>query len=342
MKLNIHLKFLYLFIGIIFISIMYSTKAISIDNVTKPEKCTVSATGVVTITTNTGCTFQPDEQKVTFYQVDFCKAVPTAPTLTSNMIKNNCSTFFNNETGAEVNIEYQNGTGIGTESDYSAMPYGTYTHAIITMGTVFKYKSTVTFASANVNDSLGDGTNGRNNASSGDSTCVTKASTPAIKWGFANFGGVGRTLTQDFDKGTIDCGTGLTAQEISVGINTIGGMDGENCKTSGRFVGTDTNVDVFLIDTSGNLVNGTSEAGCVENGKGTGDRIIGVMPLSLKIDRNTSGFRVKYNNKNGIYINFGSDSNAPFWITDLDSAYIDMTITAVQKRTRRPRTGDWR
>ena len=49
-----------------------------------------------------------------------------------------------------------------------------------------------------------------------------------------------------------------------------------------------------------------------------------------------------YNNKNGIYINFGSDSNSPFWITDLDSAYIDMTITAVQKRTRRPRTGAWR
>jgi hypothetical protein len=335
-KLNIHLKFLYLFIGIIFISIMYSTKAISIDNVAKPPKCTVSATGVVTITTNTGCTFQPDEQKVTFYQVDFCKAVPTAPTLTSNMIKNNCSTFFKNESGAEINIEYQNGTGIGTESDYSAMPYGTYTHAIITMGTVFKYKSTVTFASANVNDSAA----GKSSASQGETKCATKVSTPAIKWGFANFSG---SNDEDFVKGTIDCGSDLTAQEISVGINTIGGMDGNNCKTSGRFEGTDTNVDVFLIDASGNLVNGTSGGtGCVENGKGTGDRIIGVMPLSLKIDRNTSGFRVKYNNKNGIYINFGSDSDSPFWITDLDSAYIDMTITAVQKRTRRPRTGAWR
>ena len=108
------------------------------------------------------------------------KAEPTAPTLTSNMIKNNCSTFFKNENGAEVTVEYQNGTPIGSESDYLAMPRGTYTHAIITMDPVFKFKNTVTFASANINDADA----GSNEASSsGESTCVTKISTPAIAWG---------------------------------------------------------------------------------------------------------------------------------------------------------------
>jgi len=344
MKLNIDLKFLYLFIGIIFISIMYSTKAISIDDVSKPPECTESTTGVVTISSGpaTDCITQPDQQKITFYQFDFCTAEPSAPTLTSNLIKNGCSTFFKNENGAEVTVEYQNGTPIGSESDYSAMPYGTYTHAIITMDPVFKFKNTVTFASANINDALA----GSNTApaSDGESTCVTKISTPAISWGMKNISG---THAQNYAIGTVNCGTGLTAEEISVGINTIGGTDESgNCLTSGRFVGTNTNVDVFLIDSSGNLVNGTSGGtGCVDNGQGTVSRIIGVMPISLRIDRNTSGFKVKYNNSNGVMLDFSNDNtdnSAPFWMIGMDSAYIDMTITAVQKRTRRPRTGDWR
>ena len=342
MKLNIHLKFLYLFIGIIFISIMYSTKAISIDNVSKPPECTESATGVVTISSGpaTDCITQPDQQKVIFYQFDFCTAEPTAPTLTSNLIKNGCSTFFKNENGAEVTVEYQNGTAIGSESDYSAMPYGTYTHTIITMDPVFKFKNTVTFASANINDADA----GSNEASVGETTCVTKISTPAIAWGMKDIDG---SDAENYAVGTVNCGDGLTAEEITVGINTIGGTDESgNCLTSGRFVGTNSDVDVFLIDSSGNLVNGTAGgAGCVDNGRGTISRLIGVMPISLKIDRNTSGFKVKYNNSNGVMLDFSSNDNdnaAPFWMIGMDSAYIDMTITAVQKRTRRPRTGAWR
>ena len=342
MKLDIDLKFSYLFIVIIVISIIYSTKAMSIDNVVKPAECSVSSTGVITVSSGpvTDCIAQPDQQKITFYQFDFCTAAPTAPTLTSNLIKNGCSTFFKNENGSEVTVEYQNGTAIGTESDYSAMPYGTYTHAIITMDQVFKFKNTATFASANVNDALA----GNNTATVGETTCVTKASTPSIAWGMKSFnlGDAG-----NYRMGTVNCGDDLTPEEISVGINTIGGTDeNNNCLTSGRFVGTNSDVDVFLIDVSGNLVNGTAGGtGCVNNGRGTGDKIIGVMPLSLKIDRNTSGFKVRYNNSHGIMLDFSNNSNdnsAPFWMLAYDSSYIDMTITAVQKRTRRPRTGSWR
>ena len=333
MKLNIHLKFLYLFIGIIFISIMYSTKAISIDNVSKPPECTESTTGVVTISSGpaTDCITQPDQQKITFYQFDFCKAEPTAPTLTSSLIKNRCSTFFKNENGAEVTVEYQNVTPIGSESDYSGIPRGTYTHAIITMDPVFKFKNTVTFASANINDADA----GSNTASVGESTCVTKISTPAIAWGMKDIDGLD---AENYAVGTVNCGDGLTAEEISVGINTIGGTDESgNCKTSGRFVGTNSDVDVFLIDSSGNLVNGTAGGtGCVDNGRGTISRIIGVMPISLKIDRNTSGFKVKYNNSNGVMLDFSSndaDNEAPFWLIGMDSAYFDMTIETVENTT---------
>ena len=333
MKLNIHLKFLYLFIGIIFISIMYSTKAISIDNVSKPPECTESTTGVVTISSGpaTDCITQPDQQKITFYQFDFCKAEPTAPTLTSSLIKNRCSTFFKNENGAEVTVEYQNVTPIGSESDYSGIPRGTYTHAIITMDPVFKFKNTVTFASANINDALA----GSNRASVGESTCVTKISTPAIAWGMKDIDGED---AENYAVGTVNCGDGLTAEEISVGINTIGGTDESgNCLTSGRFVGTNSDVDVFLIDSSGNLVNGTAGGtGCVDNESGTISRIIGVLPISLKVTRNTSGFKVRYNNSNGVMLDFSSNDNddeAPFWLIGMDSAYFDMTIETVENTT---------
>ena len=333
MKLNIHLKFLYLFIGIIFISIMYSTKAISIDNVSKPPECTESTTGVVTISSGpaTDCITQPDQQKITFYQFDFCKAEPTAPTLTSSLIKNGCSTFFKNENGAEVTVEYQNGTAIGSESDYLGVPRGTYTHAIITMDPVFKFKNTVTFASANINDADA----GSNRAEDGETTCVTKISTPAIAWGMKDIDGED---AENYAVGTVNCGDGLTAEEISVGINTIGGTDESgNCLTSGRFVGTNSDVDVFLIDSSGNLVNGTAGGtGCVDNESGTISRIIGVLPISLKVKRNTSGFKVKYNNSNGVMLDFSSndaDSSAPFWLIGMDSAYFDMTIETVENTT---------
>ena len=83
------------------------------------------------MTSATSCSFQPDEQKLTIYQVDFCTAAPTSPTTSTPIIKNGCTTFFKNDNGSEVTVEYQRSTPIGTKSDYSGVPYGTYTHAII-------------------------------------------------------------------------------------------------------------------------------------------------------------------------------------------------------------------
>ena len=153
-KLWIYIKILYSFFGIIFISIVFSTKAVSIDSLTPGDNfagaCTVSATGVITITSNADCTAQPDQQKITFYQLDFCTAAPTAPTTTSNIVKNGCSTFFKNDSSAEVSVECEKATGTGVSSDYLPLPHNTYAHAIITMDAVFKFKSTMNFASARV------------------------------------------------------------------------------------------------------------------------------------------------------------------------------------------------
>ena len=69
------------------------------------------------------------------------------------------------------------------------------------------------------------------------------------------------------------------------------------------------------------------------------------MPISLKVNRNTSGFKVKYNNSNGVMLDFSSndaDNAAPFWMIGMDSAYIDMTITADQKmNSSETSSGDW-
>ena len=333
-------KLFYLLSLIFFISIIYSTKAISIDSLTPgdnfPDACTVSTTGVITITSNDDCTIQPDQQNITFYQVDFCTAAPTAPTTTSNIIKNSCSTFFKNENGAEITVEYQNGTAIGTNSDYSRLPYKTFTHAIITMDAVFKFKSTMNFASASVMDARRVG--------GAQTTCVTKETnyTGNIRWGFSVFDGSGQ---DQFDFGTIECGDNLTPQFVSVGINTLGDLESitNNCRSSARFSGTSSFVDVYSVTSNGNLVNGSSGgAGCVNEGAGTISRIVGIVPVTLKVNRRTVGFQVEYNNKNGMLLDFSDFvSTSPFTLISIGTSYFDMSIEAVQRGRAGCSTGDW-
>ena len=153
--------------------------------------------------TGDDCEFQPDEQKITFYRIELCTSEPTAPTLTAQVDRSSCSTFFNNDDGSEVLVIKNQGTQIGSAADYSALPHGTYTHGIITMGSVFKYKASVTFNGAMIDNGGNSGT-----------TCVTKASSLGIIYGFSEG-------LDNFAKGNVNCQAGATAEEIEIGINTI-------------------------------------------------------------------------------------------------------------------------
>ena len=337
MKLNIDLKFFYIFLGITFISIMYSTKAISFEGayvngkwtIPSVDECAISSTGVITMTSATSCSFQPDEQKLTIYQVDFCTAAPTSPTTSTPIIKNGCTTFFKNDSGSEVTVEYQRSTPIGTKSDYSGVPYGTYTHAIISFSPIFKFKTRVTFASANV----------RNWDGSAASTCVTKASGadhlyshPAVTIWSAGFA---------FDRGTIQCGDDLTPAEFSYFINSMNIKTDliPTCKHSVNFIGSSETILTHVINSSGNLIDGKD---CIpEDNSGGIDKILAVIPITIKVDSNTSGFSVEWLNKTGAMLNMDNVfvHTSPFRIDSIDPAPFDISIEAIQKRARR---GAWR
>jgi hypothetical protein len=334
MKLNIDLKFFYIFLGITFISIMYSTKAISFEGayvngkwtIPSVDECAISSTGVITMTSATSCSFQPDEQKLTIYQVDFCTAAPTSPTTSTPIIKNGCTTFFKNDNGSEVTVEYQRSTPIGTKSDYSGVPYGTYTHAIISFSPIFKFKTRVTFASANV----------RNWNGSAASTCVSKASVLShLYTNLAPYFGDDEGL---FNRGTIQCGDDLTPAEFSYYVNSMNATTDSipNCEHSVNFIGNSETILTHIINSSGNLIDGED---CTGGSKIGIDKILAVIPITIKVDSKTSGFNLQWINKTGAMLNMYPYDSSPFTIDSIDPAPFDILIR--KKRNIVCAVGDW-
>jgi hypothetical protein len=329
------LKSLYLFIGIFFISIIFSTKTISFEDIelingtwTIPsvDECTISSTGVITMTSATSCSFQPDEQKLTIYQLDFCTAAPTSPTTSTPIIKNGCTTFFKNDNGSEVTVEYQRSTAMGTKSDYSGLPDGTYTHAIISLSPIFKFKTRVTFASANV----------KNWDGSAASTCVTKASDPAGTGILYSHPFTTRFWTPEFafNRGTIECGDDLTPAEFSYFINSMNIKTDliPTCKHSVNFIGSSETILTHVINSSGNLIDGTD---CIpEDDSGGIDKILAVIPIRIIKNSCTAAIQLQWLNKTGAMLNMDTawDIDSPFTIDSIDPAPFDIKIGARRSR----------
>ena len=319
---NIKVFFILLFLTFL-ASVFYSNIANALEPSvsvarSNPE-CTGNAGGVITQPGTTDCEVTPDSQKITWYRVEFCKSKPTGPTTSATVDRSSCSTFYQNDSGSEVSIAKGVGTQIGTASDYTAVPYGNYTYGIITLGSTFKFTSSVTF-DGNVSD--GNGTNST-------TTCVTKASTLGTLYGYHN-------NINTFDKGNMSCASGAAAAEITIGVNTLT-MDGSNdCNHLLTFKGTSADVNAYLLESNGTLLDGVGGTdtdqikngvtGCV-NGTTNGiSRIQGIMALDLKITPDTTGIQISYNNTRGMALDMGSTSNR---IYKFDSAFFDFSLSAL-------------
>ena len=186
------------------------------------------------------------------------------------------------------------------------------------MGSTFKFTSSVTF-DGDVSD--GNGTNS-------STTCVTKASTLGILYGFHT--------VSNFDEGNMSCVVGAIAAEITVGVNTLS-MTNNHCNHLLTFQGTSANIDAYMLEADGTLVanvgdspNATDQirngvTGC-ETGTANGiTRIQGIMPLDLKITADTAGIQISYNNTRGLSLDMGN-SNV---MDKFDSAFFDFTLSAL-------------
>ena len=290
--------------------------------------------GTFSLFGTTDCVFTPDLQKVTFYRLDLCTSEPTAPTKTAEVDRSSCSTFYRNDDGSTVTVIKNQGSSIGSETDYNAISYGTYTHGIVTMSSKIKYKTSLTFDAAMTDNGNNSGT-----------TCVTKASSLGVIYGFSA-GLLTGTTAQRFAKGNVNCQAGATAEEIEVGINTMT-MDGsDNCFHRLNINTSFGTVNAYLLEsdftTQSNVTTSDIAAnpstGCTGQTDNEIKYILGVMPFSspLIIDSRTAGLEVQYGNSRGMMVDVTNDSNQ-FW--KFDGGFFDFNIRAKQKRRAR---GAWR
>ena len=318
--LDIRIFFIILFLGLISIT-FYSTATNAqpqdTTNRTDPE-CTGNGGTITPAAANNRCEFNPDAQKLTFFRLDLCTSRPTGPTTTAQVVRTNCSTFFKNDSGSETTVVKGTGTQIGTSADYTALPYGTYTFGVVTMGSTFKFTTSQTF-DATMSD--------RSNSST---TCVTKVSSLGTIYGFEN-----RINTAA--KSNVDCTSGATAAETTIGVNTLTMDSDDDCYHAVTFQGTSVNIDAYLVESDLTLLDGVGAtdtdqikngiAGCTGGADHDIARIIGVMPLAttMKITPQTTGLQIKYNNTRGITKSMTSTTNM---IGYFDSAYFDFDLIA--------------
>ena len=319
--LNIRIFFIILFLSLISIT-FYSTatNAQPGTSITRnDDACLVNGAARTPADAGERCEFTPDTQKLTFFRLDLCTSRPTGPTTSAQVVRTNCSTFFKNDSGAETEVKKGIGTAIGTASDYTALPYGNYTFAIVTMGTTFKFTTSQLF-DATMSD--------RTNSST---TCVTKVSSLGTIYGMEN-------RISNAAKSNVNCTAGATAAETTVGVNTLTTEAvTDDCYHAITFQGTSVNVDTYLLESDLTLLDGVGatdtdqikngEAGCTAGSDHGVSRILGVMPLSktIKITPETSSLQIKYNHTRGITMSMTSTENE---IGYFDSAFFDFDLIA--------------
>ena len=318
--LNIRILFIILFLSLISIT-FYSTSinAQPQDTTSRTDpECTGNGGTITPAAADTRCEFKPDTQKMTFYRLDLCTSRPTGPTTSAQIDRTFCSTFYKNDSGSETTVIKGTGTQIGTAADYTALPYGTYTFGIVTMGSTFKFTTSQTF-DATMSD--------RSNSST---TCVTKVSSLGTIYGFEN-----RINTAA--KSNVDCTAGATAAETAIGVNTLTTDSDDDCYHAMTFQGTHVNVDTYLLESDLTLVDGVGatdtdqikngETGCTGGADHGISRLLGVMPLAtpIKITPETVGLQIKYNNTRGLAKSMTSTTNM---IGYFDSAFFDFDLIA--------------
>ena len=319
-NLNIRIFFLTLFLSLLsftfYITASNAQPGTTVSN--NNSECIGNGGTITPAVAGKACEFTPDTQKITFYRLDLCPSRPTGPTTSAQVVRTGCSTFFKNDTGAETEVKKGIGTAIGTASDYTALPYGTYTFGIVTMGSTFKFTTSQLF-----NATMSD----RSNSST---TCVTKVSSLGTIYGFEN-------RIDNATKSNVNCTAGATAAETTIGVNTLTMDSDDDCYHAVTFQGTHVNIDAYLLESDLTLVDGVGAtdtdqikngvSGCTGGADHGISRILGVMPLAkaIKITPETTGLQIKYNNTRGITKSMTSTTNM---IGYFDSSFFDFDLIA--------------
>ena len=330
MKLDINIR---IFFSALFLLLLASAFSATYSYAKKPGssgtnlgECVGNGTGTITRPNTTECELQPDVQKLSWKRIDLCTADPAEPTTSTATGLANCSTFFKNDAGAEVSVKKGTGTQVGKAADYFPIPHGTYTHGIITMSPIFKYKSSILF-DGSMTDPAGVSS----------TTCVTKpAANDATVFAF--------TDNLNFANSNVDCSANAVAAETTLGINIMHMDDDGKCFHLMNFNGTNGNVAGYLLEADGTLLDGVGaddriargQTGCQSGSSGGITSIMGIMNLvkPITIGPSTAGIQIAYNNTQGMLLDLSSQDT----FYKFNIAFFDFTLTAKKARAR----GAWR
>ena len=333
MKLNINIR---IFLIALFFSLLASAFNAKVSHALVPDVTVFNnndlcagnpVSGGIFTQANASCEFQPDVQKINFFKLELCTELPTGPTTSTIADNTNCVTFYQNDDGSFVTVKRNQGSQIGKAEDYSSVPHGIYTHGIVTMGAVFKFKTSVTFTDVMKDSGNNEGT-----------TCVTKTSSLGKIYGRQD------NLT-NFANGNVSCLNGAVAEEIELAVNTLTtGPGNNNCNHLINFTGTSGTVAAYLLESDMTLVDGVGAVeldqivdgtiGCnpdVDNGVA---RLLGIMNFEtpIVIDPSTAGLQIKYNNLRGMAID--EDTGTDFKFYKWDMSFFDFTLSVLRKRIK--------
>jgi hypothetical protein len=183
--------------------------------------CTVT-NGVVTFPDNDTCVVEPDYYSITLYELMLCTAEPVAPTATSTMDLSMCQSVWNNEAGSSVVV--QQGVNSPLVGVITRPLNGSYLYGYARLDKDFVIKGSLKFNKSIVADS-GDGSG---------IYCATKTTTSLVS--------------------TIVCGsTPQTAGTLTSPLVAMG-------DSPYLAIGTDRNLNAYIVDSSRQLSTSTSDA----------------------------------------------------------------------------------
>jgi len=289
-----------------------STTASAVDATRKAACATTAATIDIHDSTASGtdvdeCETQPDTQTIKIHKISLCTSSPTAPTTTTILDRSMCSEYFSNDAGAIAKVV--EGKANNIEGTISDIPSGTYTHALIEMGTSFSYTSVFNFT-ANATDIAGG------NAST---TCVTKASSFTPMYNTADTNG-------ELVKSNITCAD-VAATAATIVINSLDWDGNTTCVMTLDYSGTTGTIPAFLTKSDGKLASTT----CNGTSANSVDRVVGFLPIDIKwVQGAGQTVRIKYNNTRGIEIQWSNTNR----VDRAQISFFDFSMTSRAPKKR--------
>ena len=258
-----------------------------------------------------GCETQPDSQVITIHKISLCTSSPTAPTTSAIIDRSMCTEYFSNDSGAVATVV--KGVANGVTGTITDVPSGTYTHALVELGTSFTYTSTFTFTDP-ATDTDGNNTSTLN-------TCVTKASSFTPQYNLSN--------VTNLAKSNITCADQAAAPTTMV-LSALDFDGSSSCTMTLDYVGTNSTVPAFLVKSDGKL----APTSCNATSANSVDRVVGFLPIDIKWSQGAGQkIKIKYNNSRGVQLSWTGTTS----IKRIQIAFFDLTLTS-----RAPRKRSWR